>query len=166
MRWTMAVMLVGLTGCQWATRADEAMHASHMAWYDAQDARNKLDGVLLIKAREMGDKKHAIQRAYTDEQLRNVQIRYPTTMPSEIAFKLLSEMRERDAELAKSEADWGAILAAWAEGNTLSVQAVERARTDDVSWQEFKRSAAAMRDSAARTLGGIAAGVISGLAVQ
>ena len=167
MRWIVtAVLMCGLTGCQWATAPDEAMHAAHLEWYAAQAARNKLDAVLLIKAREMGDKKHSIQEKYTTEQLRNVQLKYPTTMPSDVAMKLLAEVRERDADLAKSRSDWAAILAAWRDGNTLSVEAVAAAKADEISWQAFKRSAAAMRDSAIRTIGGLAAGVVTGFAVQ
>lgn len=164
-------MLIGLSmltgpGCQWAGDVDERIHEAHMGWYDATESYVALQEVLKVKATEMGEKKHSIQAKYTDEQVRNVKARYPTTMPSDVAFKLLTEVRERDADLAQSRNDWARIIAGWSQGNQRARDLVTRARADQTNWQEFKRSARASYDAALTTLTGLATGIMAGVAVD
>jgi len=161
---TLVTFCAVVAGCGWAGNVDRAVTDAHMTYYGGIDlflavkkATDKQWGV-------MADRKHEIQAKYTDVQVDAVKARYPTTMPTDIAFKLLQEVRERDAELAASKVSTDALRAKSEAADATLAKLNESARTSEKNAWEFRKSAKAFFDQAVQTLGSLAVGIGLGVA--
>jgi len=157
-----AIVAMLLAGCSWADRLDQAAMEGRQAFHAGVDLHLAVKKATRTQWAVMADRKHEIQKQYTTIQVDAAKARYPTTMPTDVAFKLLAEVRQRDAELAESQTATAALLAkdeaVDAELAKLNAAALQK----DLDAYEFRKSAKAFYNSVVDA----AAGLLSGLGVS
>lgn len=173
MRRTVAALALApllLGGCAWGTALDKKITAAHQDWYSAASAYVDLRDLLWQRADEMARKKHDIQAAYTEEQLRVFrEANKGKTVPMETVDALLAQVRQRDADLAESRKAWEIVAAAATQSSKRQKSLSELMAAKEAEWAEFRKAAKATYDELIQSLVGVAsgaAGLATGAAVK